>query len=74
MTGRTADGRAFRILNIIDEYTRECLAIHVERRLAVEDVLDKLYELPVPGSARAYPLRQMRRKFSIRQPRWLMST
>ena len=45
MTERTADGRAFRILNIIDEYTRECLAIRVERRLTSEDVLDKLYDL-----------------------------
>ncbi len=45
MTERTADGKAFRILNIIDEYTRECLAIRVERRLTSEDVLDKLYDL-----------------------------
>ncbi len=29
---RTAEERAFRILNIIDEYTRECLAILVKRR------------------------------------------
>jgi len=43
MTERTSDGRSFRILNIIDEYTRECLAIRVERRLTSEDVLDKLY-------------------------------
>ena len=45
MTERTSDGRSFRILNIIDEYTRECLAIRVERRLTSEDVLDKLYDL-----------------------------
>lgn len=36
---RTYDGRAFRTLNIIDEYTRECLAIRVERSLKTEDVL-----------------------------------
>jgi putative transposase len=29
VTARTADGRAFRMLTIIDEYTRECLAILV---------------------------------------------
>ena len=29
MIDRTVDGRAFKILNIIDEYTRECLAIKV---------------------------------------------
>ena len=30
---RTHDGRRFRLLNIIDEFTHECLAIRVERRL-----------------------------------------
>src|SRR5436305_688573 len=29
---RTSDGRAFRLLTVIDEYTRECLAIDVARR------------------------------------------
>ena len=43
MTVRTADGRAFRML--IDEYTRECLAIPMERRLTSDDVIDKLYNL-----------------------------
>ena len=45
MTARTADGRAFRMLTIIDEYTRECLAIPVERRLTSEDVIDQLFNL-----------------------------
>jgi putative transposase len=45
MTARTQDGRAFRMLNIIDEYTRECLAILVKRRLTSEDVIDQLYTL-----------------------------
>ena len=31
MMARTADGRAFRILTMLDEYTRECLAILVKR-------------------------------------------
>ncbi len=35
---RTHDGRPFRILNVIDEYTRECLAVKVERQLDHEDV------------------------------------
>jgi transposase InsO family protein len=39
---RTRDGRAFRMLNIIDEYTRECLAIEVARKLRSEDVLEVL--------------------------------
>ena len=45
VTARTADGRAFRMLTIIDEYTRECLAILVERRLTYEDVIDQLFNL-----------------------------
>ena len=30
---RTDDGKAFRTLNILDEYSRECLAIRVKRKL-----------------------------------------
>jgi transposase InsO family protein len=43
--GRTSDGRAFRLLTVIDEYTRECLAIDVARRLTADDVLHRLSEL-----------------------------
>jgi len=39
---RTHDGRAFRTLNLIDEYTRECLTIRVERKLSSIDVIDVL--------------------------------
>ena len=42
---RTADVRAFRMLNIIDEYTRECLAIEVKRKITSQDVIDQLFEL-----------------------------
>lgn len=42
---RTHDGRAFRILNVIDEYTRECLAVKVRRHLDHEDVQECLAEL-----------------------------
>ena len=45
VTARTADGRAFRMLTIIDEYTRECLAILVGRRLTSEDVINQLFNL-----------------------------
>jgi len=45
MTCRTAEGRAFRILNIIDEYTRECLTILVNRRVTSQDVVDQLFQL-----------------------------
>jgi len=45
MTDRTSDGRAFRMLTMIDEHTRECLAIHVERRVTSQDVIEHLFEL-----------------------------
>ena len=39
---RTHDGRAIRMLTLVDEYTRECLAIEVARSLTSEDVLEQL--------------------------------
>ena len=45
MAARTQDGRVLRLLTILDEYTRKCLAIVVGRRLTSEDVLDQLTEL-----------------------------
>jgi putative transposase len=42
---RTHSGRKFRMLNIIDEFTRECLAIRVSRRLKAVDVVDVLTDL-----------------------------
>jgi putative transposase len=42
---KTHDGRPFRILNIIDEYTRECLATYVARRIRSQDVIFVLAEL-----------------------------
>ncbi len=42
---RTHDGRRFRMLTVIDEYTRECLAIVVARRLTSDDVLQVLTDL-----------------------------
>jgi putative transposase len=31
---QTADDRALRVLNIVDEYTREALAMHVDRSIS----------------------------------------
>ena len=42
---RTADGRPFRILTLIDEYTRECLSLSVARKLNSQNVLDELSTL-----------------------------
>ncbi len=43
--GRTHDGRKFRILTIIDEASRECLAFIVARQLKREDVPAALADL-----------------------------
>ena len=45
MQDRTSDGPEFRMLTLIDEYSRECLAIDVARRLTSEDVLESLSDL-----------------------------
>ena len=54
---RTHNGRKFRMLNVIDEFTRECLAIRVDRRLKSTDVIDILSDLfilrGVPGHVRS---------------------
>jgi len=47
VTGRTHDGRAFKMLTVVDEYTRESLAIDVARRLTSDDVLERLTWLMV---------------------------
>jgi putative transposase len=55
--GRTHNGRKFRMLNIIDEFTRECLAISIDRKLNSTDVIDALSDLfilrGVPGHVRS---------------------
>ncbi len=45
MMARTAEGKAFRILTLIDEYTREYLAILVDRRITSQNVIDQLFYL-----------------------------
>jgi len=45
VVARTSDGRPFRMLTILDEYTRECLAILVERHISSQDVTDQLFNL-----------------------------
>ena len=45
VSDRTEDGRQLRLLTVIDEYTRECLAIGVGRHFTSEDVKIALLEL-----------------------------
>ena len=42
---RTHDGRKYRMLNIVDEFTHECIAIRIDRRLKSVDVIDVLSDL-----------------------------
>ena len=42
---RTHDGRALKLLTVLDEYTRQCLAIKVARRIRAHDVLEVLADL-----------------------------
>jgi transposase InsO family protein len=51
---RTHDGRPLRMLTIVDEFTRECLAIDADHRLGSEDVLERLTELFVRRGPPAY--------------------
>ncbi len=45
MTDRTFEGRPLKILTVLDEYSRECLAIVVERSLQSIDILERLADL-----------------------------
>jgi putative transposase len=55
--GRTHEGRKFRMLNVIDEFSRECLSIRIARKLNSTDVIDVLSDLfilrGVPGYVRS---------------------
>ena len=51
---RTDDGRAFRTLNLIDEFTRECLEMRVKRKLNSTDVIDALTDLFILRGIPAY--------------------
>lgn len=54
---RTHDGRKYRMLNVIDEFTHECLAIRIDRKLKAVDVIDVLSDLFIlrgmPGHIRS---------------------
>ena len=42
---QTTDGRRLKFLNVVDEYSRVCLAIRVVRRCKAVDVIDTIEEL-----------------------------
>jgi putative transposase len=49
---QTDDGRPLKLLNVIDEFTRECPAMRVERSLNADDVVDTLDRIAM---VRGYP-------------------
>ena len=51
---RTDEGKAFRTLNILDEFSRECLAIRVQRKLNSTAVIDALTDLFILRGVPAY--------------------
>lgn len=72
VSGRTSDGRPLRILTILDEYTRECLAIDAGRTFTSEDVLDRLTELFVSRGIPAHIRSDNGPEFTARAVRkWL---
>jgi putative transposase len=54
VSARTHEGRTLRLLTLIDEYTRECLAIRVERRMGSQEVIETLSDVMlwrgIPGA------------------------
>jgi len=54
MADRTSDGSALKLLTIIDEYSRECLAIDVSRHITGEEVLERLAQLFVERGTPGY--------------------
>jgi len=51
---RTSNGRPLRLLTVLDEFTRECLAIDVARRIRSDDVLARLAQLFVERGTPRY--------------------
>jgi len=69
---RTSDGRPLRLLTVLDEFTRECLAIDVARRITSDDVLGRLTQLFVQRGAPQYLRSDNGPEFTARAVRdWL---
>ncbi len=41
----TEDGRRLKLMPVVDEYSRECLTIDLERSITSEEVVDNLHRL-----------------------------
>ena len=59
MSARTHEGRTLRLLTLLDEYTRECLAIRVERRMGSQQIIEALSDVMLwRGIPEQIPIRQ----------------
>ena len=75
MSAYTHDGRTVRFLNLIEEYTRECLAIHVGRRINSNQVIEVLAEAMIEHGIPEYIRSDNGQEFVAKQLRkWLAKT
>ena len=75
VSATTHDGRTVRLLNLIDEYTRECLAIYVDRRINSTQVIEVLAEAMIAQGVPEYIRSDNGPEFVAKQLRkWLAQT
>ena len=75
VASRTHDGRALKLLTVLDEHTRECLAIVVARKIRAHDVLEVLADLFVRHGPPEYLRSDNGPEFTAKLVRrWLGST
>ena len=67
---RTYNGKAIRMLNVLDEHTRECLAIEVDRKLNSRNVMDVLSQLFIEHGTPQYIRSDNGPEFIAKQLRW----
>jgi putative transposase len=74
ISAATHDGRTFRLLTLIDEYTRECLVIQVARRLGSQEVIETLVDVMLMRGIPEYLRSDNGPEFVARELRnWLVS-
>ena len=72
---RTEDGRRLKILTVVDEFTRECLAIRPARSITADDVIEILAELVKQRGALSFVRSDYGPEFIARSLRqWLVGT
>ena len=67
---RTYNGKAIRMLTVIDEHTRECLAIEADRKLNSQNVMDVLSQLFIEHGTPQYIRSDNGPEFIAKRLRW----